>query len=89
MKMARLRLRTDAVNPLWQKVLLNYIKKSVYTSQRIQFISITKINRLTLFRKIIYIYAKNLRILINTLCGKNATFLNVKAGGNHCALKRQ
>jgi hypothetical protein len=40
--------------------------------------------------EIIVVYSENHIKHINTMCGKNAEFLNVKAGGTysyHCALK--
>jgi hypothetical protein len=45
-----------------------------------------------LFREIIVVYSENHMKHINTRCGKNAEFFNVKAGGTysyHCALKGQ
>jgi hypothetical protein len=36
-----------------------------------------------LFKEIIAIYSENLTKHINTLCGRNAEMLNVKASGTH------
>jgi hypothetical protein len=43
-----------------------------------------------LFKEIFAVYFENPKKPINTLCGKNAELLNVKAGGTYsyrCALK--
>jgi hypothetical protein len=44
-----------------------------------------------LFREIIAVYCENRTEHINTLCGRNAEFINVKSGGansNQIALNR-
>jgi hypothetical protein len=58
-----------------------------YTSQETHYVSATKPNRLMLFREIIAVYCENHTEHINTLCGQNAEFWYVIAGGkysNHC-----
>jgi hypothetical protein len=65
-------------------------KNPVRTSQDTQCISTTKPNRLTLFRETVAVYSENHTEHANTLCGQNAVFCCVKAGGtysNHKALK--
>jgi hypothetical protein len=55
-----------------------------------QTISITKINWLTLFKKIIAVYSENYMKYINTHYGQSAELLIVKTGGTysyHWALK--
>jgi hypothetical protein len=58
---------------------------TVRTSQETQYVSATEPNRLMLFRETVAVYCEN-----HTLCGQNAEFMNVTAGGvysNHSALK--
>jgi hypothetical protein len=53
-------------------------------------LDITKPNRLTLFRETVAVYCENHTDHINTLCGQNAEYFNVNAGGtysNHLASK--
>jgi hypothetical protein len=57
-------------------------KNSVRTAKKTQHFAITKINWLTLFKEIIAVYTAD-HTTINTLCGKNAELLNVKAGGTY------
>jgi hypothetical protein len=58
-------------------------KHSVCTAKKTQYISITKINWLVLFREGIANYYENHMKPTDTLCGQNAEFLNVKAGGKY------
>jgi hypothetical protein len=57
------------------------VKNSIRTSQEIHSISISKTNRLMLFREIIATYCENHMEHIITLCGQNVEFLNVTADG--------
>jgi hypothetical protein len=61
------------LNPLKTEFLLTY-KYLVRTSQETHYVSITKPNRLMLFREIIVVYCENHMEHINTLCGQNAEF---------------
>jgi hypothetical protein len=58
-------------------------KDSVPIAKKTQHFTITKINWLTLFKKIIAVYSENHAKLINTLCGQNAELYIVKAGGTY------
>ena len=52
--------------------------------------SVTKTDKLILYREIIAVCAEIYAKHINTLCGQNTEFLNVKDGGtysNHWAVK--
>jgi hypothetical protein len=63
---------------------------SVRTSQETHYITATKPNRLMLFGETVTIYCEN-HMEHNTLCGQNAEYWYVKAGGtysNHWDLKR-
>jgi hypothetical protein len=51
------------------------------TSEKTNCISITQTNRLMLLREIITVYSENLTKPMNTLCGQNVEFMNVKAVG--------
>jgi hypothetical protein len=65
-------------------------KNPVRTSEETHQVSITKSNRLMLFREIIPVYCENHMEHTNTLCGQNSDFLCVKAGGAYsyrCAFK--
>jgi lipoate-protein ligase B len=65
-------------------------KTSVPTAMKIQHVSNTEVTQLIYFREIIAVYSENHMKLINTLCGKHAELLDVKAGGTytyHCVLK--
>jgi hypothetical protein len=44
----------------------------------------TEPNRLMLFRETVAVYCENHTVHTNTLCGQNAEFLNVEAGGTFC-----
>jgi hypothetical protein len=55
----------------------------VRTSQETHYVSATKPNRLMLFREIVTVYCENHTEHTNTLCGQNARFLYVKAGGTY------
>jgi hypothetical protein len=59
------------------------MQSSVRTSQETHYVSATKPNRLMLCRGIIAVYCENHTEHINTLCGQNAEFLIVKAGGTY------
>jgi hypothetical protein len=65
------------------------IKLPVRTSQETHADSITKPNRLMLFRETVAVYCENHKEHINTLCGQNAEFLYVTESGTysyHCAV---
>jgi hypothetical protein len=65
-------------------------KKSVRTSQETHYVSVTKSNRLMLFRETVAVYCENHTEHRNTRCGQNAEFYYVKEGGtysNHWKLK--
>jgi hypothetical protein len=65
-------------------------KNSVRTSQETHYFSATETNRLMLFGETVAVYCENHTEHINTLCGQNAEFWYVKAGGtysDYCALK--
>jgi hypothetical protein len=65
-------------------------KHSVPPPKKTQCPSITKLNRLMLFREIIAIYSELSYKTKNTLCEQNAEIVIVKAGGtyhSHWALK--
>jgi hypothetical protein len=57
-----------------------HINIQCLTSKKTQCVSITKINWLTLFRKIITVYSENRMKSINILCVQNSELLNVKVG---------
>jgi hypothetical protein len=60
-----------------------------YTSQETRCVTATEPNRLMLFRETVVVYCENHTEHANTLCGQNAEFYYVKAGGrfsNHSAL---
>jgi hypothetical protein len=59
-------------------------KKSVRTSKRTPYFTITKINWLTLFKEVIPVYTEKHMKPINTLCGKTAELFIVKIGGAYC-----
>jgi hypothetical protein len=74
-------------NPNFSHVIF---KNSVCTSQETHYVSATKPNRLMLFRETVAVYCDSNVKHVNTLCGQNAEFLNVKTGGtysNHAVLK--
>jgi len=56
-------------------------KNSVRTSKRTPHFTITEINWLTLFRKIIAVYSENYVKPIKTIFGKYAELFLVKVGG--------
>jgi hypothetical protein len=58
-------------------------KISVRTANKTPHFTVTKINRLTLFKEIIEGYVQNHKKHINTLCGQTAEFLIVKEGGTY------
>jgi hypothetical protein len=56
----------------------------------VHYVSMTTTNRLMLFRETVAVYCENHMEHTNTLCGQNAEFWDVKAGGtysDHWALK--
>jgi hypothetical protein len=53
------------------------------TSQEAQHVSAIEPNRLMLFRGTVAVCWENHTEHTNTLCGRNAQFFNVKAGGTH------
>jgi hypothetical protein len=62
----------------------------VPTSQKTHLISITKPNRLMLFREIFAVYCENHTKHINILWSKCMVFFNINPGGTcsyHCALQ--
>jgi hypothetical protein len=64
-------------------------KDSFHTSQETYYASATKRSQLMLFRETVAVYCENQTEHTNTLCGQNAEFWYVKAGGtysNHWAL---
>jgi hypothetical protein len=74
-------------NPLKHEFLL---KNPVRTSRETHYFSITKTNRLMLFREIMEVYSQNHAKHVNTPCGQNAGLFNATGGGtysNHCALE--
>jgi hypothetical protein len=64
------------------KTLYIYMN-SVHTSQETHYVSGRKPNRLMLFREIIAVYCENHTEHIDTLCGQNAEFQYVTAGGTY------
>jgi hypothetical protein len=56
---------------------------SVRTAKKTPHFTVTKINRLTLFKEIIAVYSEYHMKHINTFCGQNAEFLIIKAGGTY------
>jgi hypothetical protein len=65
-------------NPPKPKFVLIIFKHSVRTLKRTQQVSITKINWLLLFGKIIAVYSERDTKPINTLCGKNQIYRPLK-----------
>jgi hypothetical protein len=63
------------------EVHLNDVKNLVHADKRTLRFAITKIIDLLLFKEIISFYSENNTKPINTLCGKRAELLNVKAAG--------
>jgi CRISPR/Cas system-associated protein Csm6 len=70
-------------NTLKPKLVQIIFNNSVRTALKTQHFTITKINWLTLFRKIIAVYSENHTKPLNTMCGQNAELLIVKAGGTY------
>jgi hypothetical protein len=56
---------------------------SVRTSQETRHVSATKPNRLMLFRETVAVFCENQTEHTDTLCGQNAQFNNVIAGGTY------
>jgi hypothetical protein len=66
------------------------VTNSVRTSQETHYFFTTKPNRLMLFGETVAVYCENHTEHIDTPCGENAEFLNVRTGGEYkylCALK--
>jgi hypothetical protein len=64
---------------------------SVRTSQETRYVTAAEPNRLMLFGETVAVYCKNHTEHTDTLCWKNAGFLNVKTGGkcsDHWTLRR-
>jgi hypothetical protein len=62
--------KSTSFNPL--KFFCNMFKDSVRTSQETHYVSITKPNRLMLFRETAAVYCEDHKEHTNTLCGQNA-----------------
>jgi hypothetical protein len=58
-------------------------KNSALTAKKAQLFTVTKINRLTLFKEIIAVYSKNRTKHTNTLRGKVQCFQNSKETSGH------
>jgi hypothetical protein len=58
-------------------------ENTVRTSQETHYVSATKLSRLKLFEETVAIYYENHTEHIDILCGQNAEFLHVEAGGRH------
>jgi hypothetical protein len=58
-------------------------KNSVRTSQETHYVTVTKPNRLMLFMETVAVYCEKNMEHINKLCGQNAEFWYVKAGGTY------
>jgi hypothetical protein len=72
----------------WQLILFSLTlhrnnKQIQSVPHRKHSVSITKPNRLMLFREIIAVYCENHTKHINTLCEQNKGFLNVKSNGTY------
>jgi hypothetical protein len=66
------------------------VKNWIPTSRESHSASITKPNRLMLFRETVAVYCEDHTEHINTVFGQNSAILSVKAGGkcnSHCSLK--
>jgi hypothetical protein len=75
--------RRETHEPFEAAARLIIFKNSVRTAKKTPHFTITKINWLTLFKKIIAVYSENHAKHINTLCGQNAELLIVKAGNTY------
>jgi hypothetical protein len=76
-------LRTEyGVNP-WLNSFTILCINSVRTSQETHYVTATKPNRLMPFKETVAVYCENHMEHINTLCGQNAKFWYVKAGGTY------
>jgi hypothetical protein len=53
------------------------------TAKKTPHFTVTKINRLTLFKEVIAVYSENRTKPINTPCGQHAELLYVAAGGTY------
>jgi hypothetical protein len=63
---------TETSNPLKHEARAKILKTSVRTAKKTPHFTVTKINRLTVFKEIIAVYCDNRTKHINTLCGQNA-----------------
>jgi hypothetical protein len=70
-------------NSLKHEARLNKTKKCSYYLKETLHVSMTTINWLILFRKIIAVYSENHTKSMNSLCGQNAELLIVKVGGTY------
>jgi hypothetical protein len=83
------RLLISFLYPIEAENCPDIFKNSVLTAKETSRFTITKINRLTLFKEIFAVYCENHTKHTNTLC-KNMQLVNVKTGGTynyHWALK--
>jgi hypothetical protein len=64
--------------PKFFKILFN---NQVRTARKTPYFTVTKINRLTLFKEIIAVYSENRTKPTNTLCGQTAELMAVTAHG--------
>jgi hypothetical protein len=68
------------VLPFKAETRVNIFKNSVRTAKKTPHFTVTKINRLTLFKEIIAVYCENRIKRVYTVCGQHADLVNVKAG---------
>jgi hypothetical protein len=71
------------ISPLKSKLVWIIFKNSARTAKKTQHFSVTKINLLMLFKKIIAVYSENHMKPINTLCGQNTELLIIKVTSTH------
>jgi hypothetical protein len=64
-------------------VHLQMYKYTVRASQETHYVSTTKPNWLMLFGKTVAVYCENHTGHTDTLCGQNAKFWRIKAGGTY------
>jgi hypothetical protein len=68
----------NSINLSSAKLVQTVFKNPVRTAKKTPPFTVTKINRLTLFKEIIAVYSENRTEHTNTLCGQNAELLGVK-----------
>jgi hypothetical protein len=62
----------------------NYVYKDpVHTAQQTHSVSVIQTSQLILYREIIAVCSEIHTKHINTLCGQNVEFVNVKVGGTY------